>query len=86
MSFEDCADSHEKGHFSGLSFSLVRHEQLCLTIVLTTHCLSAPLFKEKRFSLRLGKRFKSYQASFPYMLPNVIGTGGSTFSIDKDLK
>ena len=60
-------------------------DQLCLAIVLTTYCLSAPLFKEKRFSLRFGARFESYQASVPYMVPRILGCKRDKIRIDQDL-
>ena len=60
-------------------------DQLCLAIVLTIYCLSAPLLKEKRFSLRFGKRFTSYQTSVPYMLPRMLFASRGKCIIDKDL-
>jgi protein-S-isoprenylcysteine O-methyltransferase Ste14 len=46
-------------------------DQLCLAVVLTTYCLTAPLLKERRFTRRYGDRFAAYKRCVPYVIPNL---------------
>lgn len=51
-------------------------DQLFLAVTLTSYCLIAPRFKERRFKRRFGERFDRYKAVTPYAVPR---PGGSCF-------
>ena len=44
-------------------------DQLLLAVLLTAYCVAAPVLKERRFAVRYGGRFASYQRDVPYMIP-----------------
>lgn len=48
-------------------------DQLLLAVLLTGYCLLAPRLKEARFEKRYGERFRDYQKSVPYAVPNLKG-------------
>jgi protein-S-isoprenylcysteine O-methyltransferase Ste14 len=48
-------------------------DQLFLAIGLTSYCVIAPLFKERRFDRRYGDRFTRYRNMVPYMMPRLFG-------------
>ena len=48
-------------------------DQLVLSTILTTYCVLAPRFKERRFQARFGAEFEHYRAQTPYMLPRIRG-------------
>lgn len=44
-------------------------DQLCLAVILTTYCLTAPKLKERRFAKRFGRQFAAYKRKVPYAIP-----------------
>ena len=44
-------------------------DQLEVAVVLTLYCVTGPLLKERRFSLRFGEQFRAYQRRVPYWFP-----------------
>ncbi len=47
-------------------------DQFALAVSFTAYCLLAPLLKERRFAARYGDRFRSYQATVPYVVPRLM--------------
>lgn len=48
-------------------------DQLALAVTLTSYCLLAPIFKEKRFEKRYGVKFRAYRREVPYAMPTLRG-------------
>ena len=46
-------------------------DQLVLALTLTSYCLLAPIFKERRFAARHGERFARYRKDVPYAVPRL---------------
>ncbi len=47
-------------------------DQFALAVSFTAYCLLAPRLKERRFAARYGDRFRSYQATVPYVVPRLM--------------
>lgn len=61
-----------------LSFSIILWfspyftvDKIILATIYTVYCVSAPLFKEKRFSAIYGEKFLEYKKSTPYFIPRL---------------
>lgn len=46
-------------------------DQLAVALTLTVYCLTAPVFKERRFLARYGERFENYRNTVPYAVPRL---------------
>ncbi|MEM8837071.1 MAG: bifunctional 2-polyprenyl-6-hydroxyphenol methylase/3-demethylubiquinol 3-O-methyltransferase UbiG [Pseudomonadota bacterium] len=49
-------------------------DQFALACAWTLYCVLAPIFKERRFLTRHGRRYETYRKDVPYMIPNFSGT------------